>query len=197
MLHDSILGVELLLRQFQNIFAWWMKWKNLDHYVNIFFAQVWNEKYSFEILDYYVIIMDYYVKFCIGLKFWIIMWSLWNEKYIIWHRFLEQVDILILGLKAQFFYYKKICFFFNISNRPNWLNRTAIGSKTDPRWCALVPIMKKPISIGSVINLEKNRPYRTAHTPIYKVGKSTKMASHIFLNEFETLLQNWCYVPES
>ena len=30
MLHDSILGVELLLRQFQNFFAWWMKWKNLD-----------------------------------------------------------------------------------------------------------------------------------------------------------------------
>ena len=30
MLHDSILGVSLLLRQFQNIFAWWLKWKNLD-----------------------------------------------------------------------------------------------------------------------------------------------------------------------
>ena len=164
MLHDSILRVELLLRQFQNIFAWWVKWKNLDHYVNIFFTQVWNEKYSFEILDHHVIIINHYVKFCTGLKFWIIMWSLLNEKYIIWYRFLEQVDILILGLKAQFF--------FNISNQPNQLNRTAknrtaIGRKTDPRRCASVPIMKKSISIGSVINLEKNSPYRTAHTPTY------------------------------
>ena len=164
MLHDSILGVELLLRQFQNIFAWWMKWKNLDHYVNIFFAQVWNEKYSFEILDHYVIIMDHYViimdhyvKFYTGLKFWIIMWSLWNEKYIIWHRFLEHVDILILAWKPNFFIIK-IFFFLNISNQPNRLNCTtknctAIGRKTDPRQCALLPIMKILISIGLVINL--------------------------------------------
>ena len=64
---------------------------------------------------------------------------------------------------------KNIVFFFNISNRPNRTakNRTAIGRKTDPRRCASVPIMKKPISISSVINLEKNRPYRTAHTPTY------------------------------
>ena len=44
-------------------------------------------------------------------------------------------------------------------------NRIAIGQKTDLRRCASVSIMKKPISIGSVINLEKNRPYRTMHTP--------------------------------
>ena len=57
---------------------------------------------------------------------------------------------------------KNIVFFFNISNRTT-KNRIAIGQKTDPRRCASVPIMKKPISIGSVINLKKNRP--TAHTP--------------------------------
>ena len=69
----------------------------------------------------------------------------------------------------SFFIIKKYSFFFNISNRPNRTakNRTAIGRKTDLRWCASIPIMKKPISIGSVINLEKNRPYRTAHTPTY------------------------------
>ena len=39
MLHDSILGVELLLRQFQNIFAWWMKWKNLD---SLSCVKLWN-----------------------------------------------------------------------------------------------------------------------------------------------------------
>jgi len=32
--------------------------------------------------------------------------------------------------------------------------------------------MKKSISIGSVINLEKNRPYRTAHTPTTEGGDS-------------------------
>ena len=72
----------------------------------------------------------------------------------------------------SFFIIKKYSFFFNISNRPNRLNctaknRTVIGRKTDPKQCASVPIMKKPISISSVINLEKNRPYRTAHTPTY------------------------------
>ena len=66
---------------------------------------------------------------------------------------------------------KNIVFFLNISN---WLNRTvknriAIGWKTDPRRCASIPIMKKPISIGSIINLEKNRHYRP-RTPLLLGG---------------------------
>ena len=93
---------------------------------------------------------------------WIIMWSLWNEKYIIWHRFLEQVDKLIVGLKAQFFIIKKNSFFFNISNR---LNSTAIGQKTNPRRCASVSITKKPIFIGLIINLEKNCPHKGRNIP--------------------------------
>ena len=56
---------------------------------------------------------------------------------------------------------KNIVFFFNISNRTT-KNRIAIGQKTDPRRCASVPIMKKPISIGSVINLKK-KPSDRAH----------------------------------
>ena len=63
---------------------------------------------------------------------------------------------------------KNIVFFFNISNRTA-KNRIAIGQKTDPRQCASVPIMKKPISIGSIINLEKNRPYRP-RTPLLLGG---------------------------
>ena len=39
MLQDSVLGVELLLRQFQNIFAWRMKLKNLD---NLSYVKLWN-----------------------------------------------------------------------------------------------------------------------------------------------------------
>ena len=99
------------------------------------------------------------------------MWSLWNEKYIIWHRFLEQVMIYwYWAWKHNFFSIKKVVFFFNISNRPNQLNRTAknrttIGRKTDLRRCASIPIMKKLISISSVINLEKNHLYWTTHTP--------------------------------
>ena len=63
---------------------------------------------------------------------------------------------------------KNIVFFFNISNRTA-KNRIAIGQKTDPRQCASVPIMKKPISIDSIINLEKNRPYRP-RTPLLLGG---------------------------
>ena len=63
---------------------------------------------------------------------------------------------------------KNIVFFFNISNRTA-KNRIAIGQKTDPRRCASVPIMKKPISIGSIINLEKNRHYRP-RTPLLLGG---------------------------
>ena len=78
--------------------------------------------------------------------------------------FLNKLIYWYWAWKPNFFIIKKFVFFFNISNRPNRLNRTAIGQKTDPRRCASVPIMKKPISIGSVINLEKNHHYRTAHT---------------------------------
>ena len=83
--------------------------------------------------------------------------------------FLNRLIYWYWAWKPNFFVIKKIVFFFNISNQPNRLNCTtknctAIGRKTDPRQCALVPIMKIPISIGLVINLEKNRPYQTVHT---------------------------------
>ena len=84
--------------------------------------------------------------------------------------FLNRLIYWYWAWKPNFFVIKKIVFFFNISNQPNRLNCTtknctAIGRKTDPRQCALVPIMKILISIGLVINLEKNRPYQTTHTP--------------------------------
>ena len=44
-------------------------------------------------------------------------------------------------------------------------NHTAICRKTDPKWYALVLIMRKPTSIGSVINLAKHQADRTTHTP--------------------------------
>ena len=155
MLHDSILGVELLLRQFQNLFAWWMKWKNLDHYVNIFFTQIWN----------FGSLCDHYemknTLFDTGFLNRLIYW------YWVW--------------KPNFFIIKKIVF-FNISNRPNRLNRiaknrTAIGRKTVLKQCASVPIMKKPIYIGLVINLEKNRPYRTTHTPTLSTSATGKIGN--------------------
>ena len=144
MLHDSILGVELLLRQFH--FAWWMKWKNLDHYVNIFFTQVWN----------FGSLCDHYEM----------------KNTLFGTGFLNRLIYWYWAWKPNFFIIKKIVF-FNISNRPNRLNRTAknrtaIDRKTDPRRCASVLIMKKLISFGSIINLEKNHHYRTAHTPNYR-----------------------------
>ena len=46
-----------------------------------------------------------------------------------------------------------------------WSNRTAIGQKTNPNQYALVLIITKPIFIGSVINLKKNRADRIVHNP--------------------------------
>ena len=95
--------------------------------------------HRFEILDHYVIIMKWKIHYLAQVS--------WTGWYI---------DI---GFESLIFLLLKKLFFFNISIRPNQLNhtaknRTAIGRKTDPRRCASVPIMKKPISIGSVINLE-------------------------------------------
>ena len=76
-----------------------------------------------------------------------------------------------IGLESPIFLLlKKIVFFLKYfkptkPTKPTAKNRTAIGRKTDPRRCASVLIMKKLISIGSVINLKKNHPYRTVHTP--------------------------------
>ena len=54
--------------------------------------------------------------------------------------------------------------------KPSWSNCTAIGQKTDPNQYALVLIITKPISIGSVTNLKKNRADRIAHNPKCKDG---------------------------
>ena len=51
--------------------------------------------------------------------------------------------------------------------KPSRSNRTTISQKTDPNRYALVLIITKAISIGSVTNLEKNRANRTVHTPIH------------------------------
>ena len=52
----------------------------------------------------------------------------------------------------------------------SWSNCTAIGRKTDPNRYASVLIITKPIPIGSVTNLEKNRADRTVHTPTWIAG---------------------------
>ena len=44
-------------------------------------------------------------------------------------------------------------------------NCTAIGWKTDLNRYASILIITKPIPIGSVTNLKKNRADQTAHTP--------------------------------
>ena len=49
--------------------------------------------------------------------------------------------------------------------KPSRSNRTAIGRKTDPNRYVSVLIITKPIPIGSVTNLKKNRADRTTHTP--------------------------------
>ena len=60
----------------------------------------------------------------------------------------------------------------NVSNRPKPIkssqsNRTVIGRKTDPNRYASVLIITKPIPIGLVTNLKKNRADWTTHTPTH------------------------------
>ena len=49
--------------------------------------------------------------------------------------------------------------------KPSRSNRITIGWKIDFNRYASVLIITKLIYIGLVINLKKNRAYRTAHTP--------------------------------
>ena len=51
--------------------------------------------------------------------------------------------------------------------KPSRSNRTAIGWNTDPNRYASVLIITKPIPVGSVTNLKKNRANRTVHTPTH------------------------------
>ena len=154
----------------EHIFCTGLKWKIqfwnfgllCDHYGSL--CEIWHR---FQILDHYVIIMKWKIHYLAQVS--------WTSWYI---------DI---GLESPIFLLLKKLFFFNISNRLNQLNRTtknrtAIVRKTDPRQCASVPIMKKPISISLVINLEKNLHYRTTHTPNYNSPFSCISTSYILVN---------------
>ena len=81
-----------------------------------------------------------------------------SSEHLAWN--LERVVYWAWKLNLVFYCFKP--------NKPIKLtakNRTAIGGKTDPMRYVSVLIMRKPILIGSVINLEKNWAYRTTHTP--------------------------------
>ena len=81
--------------------------------------------------------------------------------------------------------------------KPTTKNHIAIGQKTDLRQCASVSIMKKPISIGSVINLEKNRPYRTTHTPTTRQPSTRCLRAMIPPTRFKTIGRGWLLVSKT
>ena len=105
--------------------------------------------------------------------------------------------------KPNFFIIKKTVFFFKKyfkltkPTKPTTKNRIAIGQKTDLRQCASVSIMKKPISIGSVINLEKNRPYRTTHTPTTRQPSTRCLRAMIPPTRFKTIGRGWLLVSKT
>ena len=87
MLHDSVLGVELLLRQFQNIFAWWIKWKKLD---NLSCVKLWNldsllwKKFS------QIVCVNEMTKFGSLLFMCEHIWTYWTNFRINWTGFLNR-----------------------------------------------------------------------------------------------------------
>ena len=64
------------------------------------------------------------------------------------------------------------------SIKPSQSIRTTKSQKTDPNRYASVLIITKPISIGSVTNLEKNRANRTMHTPTFRLEEITNSCHH-------------------
>ena len=101
MLHDSVLGVELLLRQFQKILAWWMKWKKLD---SLSSAKLWNldsllcKKYA------QIVCVNEMMKFGSLLfmyeQIWTI-WTYWTNFWIDWTSF--WIDFMCDHVEQNFF----------------------------------------------------------------------------------------------
>ena len=58
--------------------------------------------------------------------------------------------------------------------KPSRSNRTTIGRKTDPNWYASILIITKPISIGSVTNLEKTGLTEPC-TPLLAISSKAKV----------------------
>ena len=76
----------------------------------------------------------------------------------------EKLFVMFLVFTFVFVLSEKKCFKLTKPIKSTTKNRTAICRKTNPKWYASILIMRKPTSIGSVINLAKHRADRTAHT---------------------------------
>ena len=80
-------------------------------------------------------------------------------------------------------------------------NRTAICRKTNPKWYASILIMRKPTSIGSVINLAKHRADRTAHTSTssltFLLAMLVSQLVPQFVLQLVQLCQNYPFSPSS
>ena len=115
MLHDSVLGVELLLRYFQNIFAW-LKWKNLDSFscvnrLDEFMMKWWNLDKLFMCVWNDEIWTD-----CLCEQIWTI-WTDWTNFWIDWTGFwtdfmCEQVEQIFL-MKFLWNLNRFCCYFLN------------------------------------------------------------------------------------
>ena len=93
-------------------------------------------------------------------------------EQICWTDFFMWTDFLMwTNLLNRFFFFMWTDFLlmFQIKPtkpiKPSQSSCAAIGQNIDPNRYASVLIITKPISIGLVTNLKKNRADRTAHTP--------------------------------
>ena len=87
MLHDSVLGVELLLRQFQNIFEWWIKWKKLD---NLSCVKLWNLDSLLWKKFAQIVCVNEMMKFGSLLFMCEHIWTYWTDFWINWTGFLNK-----------------------------------------------------------------------------------------------------------
>ena len=129
MQHDSILGVKLLLRQFQNIFLWWMKWKNLDSLSCVKLFGQWNCEIVWTVccvqnlhklflwikwwnLDHYSRFWETdFCTYCLCEPIWIII--VWVNRFFYVDKFVEQIFFMCTNLLNRFFIFFLI-FYVNI-----------------------------------------------------------------------------------
>ena len=124
-----------------------------------------------------------------------------------WNMFLcmagccEKLFVMFLLFTFGFVLSEKKCFKLTKPIKSTAKNRTAICRKTNPKRYASILIMRKPTSIGSVINLAKHWADRTAHTSTssltFLLAMLVSQLVPQFVPQLVQLCQNYPFSPSS
>ena len=113
----------------------------------------------------------------------------------------EKLFVMFLVFTFVFVLSEKKCFKLTKPIKSTAKNRTAICRKTNPKRYASILIMRKPTSIGSVINLAKHWADRTAHTSTssltFLLAMLVSQLVPQFVPQLVQLCQNYPFSPSS